>query len=167
MPTQAELIFIGLKKEGEKRLLDEGIPRIKKCLSKLDETEIWYRPNAETVSIGNLCLHLCGNVRQWLVSGIGGKPDTRNRPLEFSEKGPLPTDYLIEELTKLEQEIKESLEGMKLEDLMKKRSVQIYEEAPLNILIHVIEHFSYHVGQITYAVKSRKNVDMEYYPEID
>lgn len=161
-----EQILSGLKKEAEKRLLEEGIPRIKKCLSKIEDNEVWFRPNAQTVSIGNLCLHLCGNVRQWLVSGIGGKPDIRNRPLEFSEKGPLPKSHLLNELDKLAKEIKETIDGIQVEDLIEKRAVQVYEETALSILIHVIEHFSYHVGQITYAVKSRKEVDMEYYPDI-
>jgi hypothetical protein len=99
--------------EVRRRLLAEAVPRLHRCLAMLTEAEIWFRPNAETVSIGNLVLHLCGNARQWILSGLGGLPDQRR------------------------------------------------------ILIHVTEHFSYHVGQITYAVKSRKAVDMGYYAGVD
>ncbi len=164
---KSEYLLAALKKEAEKRLLEEGIPRIIKCLSKLSDEEIWFRPNEETVSIGNLCLHLCGNVRQWLISGLGNKPDIRNRPIEFSERGPIPVAKLSLDLNKLGVEIKETIASITVDDLVTKRAVQIYEEDGLSIIVHVIEHFSYHVGQITFAVKSRKNVDMEYYPEIE
>ena len=154
------------KKEIEKRLVEESIPRLIKCLDQLSLDEVWFRPNANTVSVGNLCLHLCGNVRQWLISGLGGKPDIRNRPLEFSTTGPIPKETLIKDLNKLSQEILNTLEGIKVEDLLKKRPVQIYEETGLSILVHVTEHFSYHVGQVTYFVKSRKDIDMQYYPDV-
>lgn len=154
------------KTEIEKRLIEESIPRLIKCLNQLTVEEIWFRPNANTVSVGNLCLHLCGNVRQWLIAGLGGSADTRNRPLEFSTTGPLPTESLIEDLQKLSTEILKTLEKITAPDLLKKRPVQIYEESGLSILVHVTEHFSYHVGQVTYYVKSRKDVDMMYYPDV-
>ena len=160
-------ILQAFTKEIEKRLTEESIPRLIKCLNQLTIEEVWFRPNANTVSVGNLCLHLCGNVRQWLISGMGGSPDIRNRPLEFSTIGPLPTETLIEDLKKLSSEILETLSNITANDLLKKRAVQIYEETGLSILVHVTEHFSYHVGQVTYYVKSRKDIDMAYYPDVN
>ncbi len=159
-------ILVAFTKEIEKRLILESIPRLIKCLNQLTIEEIWFRPNTNTVSVGNLCLHLCGNVRQWLISGLGDTPDNRNRPLEFSTPGPIPTDTLIEDLQILSSEILNILSQLTSEDLLKKRAVQVYEESGLSILVHVTEHFSYHVGQVTYFVKSRKDIDMKYYPEI-
>jgi len=75
--TQA--IHDALIKEVKRRLFEEGVGRIKKCLEVLNEEQIWYRPNANSNSVGNLVLHLCGNVRQWILTGLGKKEDIRQR----------------------------------------------------------------------------------------
>jgi putative RNA 2'-phosphotransferase len=69
--------------ESKRRLLDQSLPRLKKCLELLSEEEIWFRPNTKALSVGNLVLHLCGNVTQHIVSGLGGAPDTRRRAEEL------------------------------------------------------------------------------------
>lgn len=145
------------------RLLQESIPRLHKCLDRLSQEEIWFRPNENTVSIGNLVLHLCGNVRQWLISGLGGAPDHRERQLEFDEPGPLPTEKLRVQLDKLSREIEATLEGLSPIQLASSYHVQGNQVSGVSILVHVVEHFSYHVGQVTILVKSRKNMDMGYY----
>ena len=88
--------------------------------------KIWYRPNINTVSIGNLVLHLCGNVRQWLISGLGGAEDHRERQKEFDEKGPLPTIELIEMIDQLATEIEVVLQGLAPSDLITERTIQGY-----------------------------------------
>ena len=152
-----------LIRETKYRLLEESIPRLHKCLDKLSEAEIWYRPNTHTVSIGNLVLHLNGNVRQWLISGLGGAPDLRQRQQEFDETGPKPTSELKEMLDILENDIEVVLEGLSTSDLITERTIQGYKSSGVSILVHVVEHFSYHVGQVTILVKSRMNLDMGYY----
>lgn len=152
-----------LIQESRYRLLDESIPRLQKCLDKLSEEEVWFRPNENTVSIGNLILHLCGNVRQWLISGLGGAPDQRKRQQEFDEPGPLPTSDLRKKLDTLAIDIQEVLERLTTDDLLAFKSIQGYDSSGVSILVHVVEHFSYHVGQVTILVKSRKNIDMGYY----
>lgn len=153
--------------ECRRRLLQESIPRIRKCLEQLSEEEIWLRPNAELVSVGNLVLHLCGNVRQWLVSALGGKPDERQRDAEFSEKGPLPTSRLLDMLRTLEREITETLNRLDKDDLTRDYVVQGFEESGVSILVHVMEHFSYHVGQIAYFTKLRKETQLHFYRGLD
>ena len=148
--------------ECDRRLFGESLPKIKKCLSELNLDEIWYRPNSETVSVGNLVLHLCGNVRQWITSSLGGAEDTRRRSQEFSETGPIPAAEL---LTLLEETMKEARSVMlKLDPstLLDKRAVWGSEQSGISILVHVVEHFSYHVGQIVYFVKSRKAIDLAF-----
>lgn len=149
--------------EVKRRIIIESVPRIKKCLAKLSSEEIWYRPNNETVSVGNLVLHLCGNVRQWVLSGIGKLPDDRKRDSEFSEMGPIPRTTLINALDTLTDEVMEVLNKVTVDDILTMHNVQGYKETGMSILVHVTEHFSYHTGQITYFVKSNKNVDMNYY----
>ena len=74
------------------------LPRITSCLEMLSPSQIWYRPNEASNSVGNLVLHLTGNVRQWIISGLGGAPDIRERDVEFSERGPIPRRVLARRL---------------------------------------------------------------------
>ena len=147
----------------KRRIIQESVPRIKKCLDQLTEEEIWYRPNENVMSVGNLVLHLCGNVRQWILSGLGGYPDHRQRDEEFEEKGPLPTSTLVQSLDELTITLEQVLNQITPETLVAPRIVQGFEETGISILVHVTEHFSYHTGQITYYVKTRKNIDLQYY----
>ena len=154
-------------REVKRRIINESVPRIKKCLSKLSEEEIWRRPNKETTSVGNLVLHLCGNVSQWVLSGLGKMTDNRDREREFSETGGISAEKLITDMENLMQKVTGVLDNLSPADLMETRNVQGFEETGLAVLIHVTEHFSYHTGQITYYVKTSKNVDMNYYGGID
>ena len=157
----------GILFEVRRRIHEEGMHRIKYCLDQLSDEDIWYRPNPSSNSVGNLVLHLCGNVRQWVVSGLTDKADTRNRDYEFEEKGPLPVAKLKTLLDSTWQEVNETLESLAPEDLLQTYNVQGFKETGISILIHVVEHFSYHVGQITYFVKYRKDLDTGYYADLD
>ena len=87
-------ILYHFKKETKRRILEESIPRCIQCIERLSDVEIWYRPNSNVVSVGNLVLHLCGNARQWILSGIFDQPDHRERQQEFDTQGPLDRSYL-------------------------------------------------------------------------
>jgi len=149
--------------EIKRRLFTENIPRLKKCLSELTEEEIWYRPNNSSNSVGNLVLHLHGNVRQWVVAGLGKNKDVRERQKEFDEKGPVPLEKMLADMDKLMEEVNQILNNTSINDLLEVRNVQGYHESGLSILVHITEHFSYHVGQMTYIVKMLKDKDMRYY----
>jgi len=153
--------------ETKRRLFKDSMPRIRKCLAHLTPEEIWRRPNAEVVSVGNLILHLCGNVRQNIVSGLGGAPDDRVRDREFAEAGPIPAAELLARLDETMADVDRALDRLDPESLLAVRRVQGFEEDAVSILVHVIEHFSYHVGQITYYVKTTKAVDLGYYAGVD
>ena len=153
--------------EVKRRLLQDSVPRIKKCLDQLEDAEIWYRPNHNTVSVGNLILHLCGNVRQWILSGMAGKPDHRKRQDEFDTPGPISRQKLLEDLDHLMEEVSHYLNTIGFDQLLAVYKVQGFEETGVAILIHVVEHFSYHVGQISYFVKTRKDIDLKYYGGLD
>lgn len=156
-----------LIEECKRRMMDESHPRIVKCVAQLTDEEIWRRPNEETVSIGNLILHICGNIRQWIVSGLGGAQDTRTRSKEFSEKGPIPREALLRTLDETMKDTREALDKADPSSLLRIRNVQGNEETGLSMLVHVTEHMSYHTGEITYAVKSTKSVDLAYYGDED
>lgn len=158
-------ILAALVYEFKRRVLEEGLSRIQKCLDLLTEEEVWNRPNQNTVSVGNLVLHLSGNVRQWIGSGIGDIPDERKRDSEFNTTAGVSKIVLYTEVEKTVLQALDILNEISIADLLETKEVQIYKESGMSIIIHVIEHFSYHVGQITYATKSIKDVDTKYYPE--
>ena len=145
------------------RLFEESLPRLKRCLSELSDEEIWSRPNEQSNSVGNLVLHLSGNVRQWIVSGLGGAADTRTRSAEFSERGPIPRAEIERRLDETMSEAREVIRRLDVDTLIEKRPVQDRVESGIGVLVHVVEHFSYHVGQISYIVKAKKAIDLGYY----
>jgi hypothetical protein len=125
--------------------------------------EVWARPNGQTVSAGNLVLQLAGNVRQYVIAALGGVPDVRERQAEFDAPGRMPTGDLIGRLEKTIAEAAEVLGRIDPGTLLETHAVQGFVESGLSSLVHVVEHFSYHTGQIAYIVKSRKNVDLGIY----
>jgi len=160
-------ILYHFKKETKRRILEESIPRCIQCIERLSDVEIWYRPNSNVVSVGNLVLHLCGNARQWILSGIFDQPDHRERQQEFDTQGPLDRSYLLDKLTKLSKDLDKAIDTLSHDQLTQVKDVQGFEESVIGILIHVIEHFSYHTGQIVYYTKSAKDVDMKFYEGLD
>ena len=165
--SQATQIRNLLIKDVKRRLFDEGIERIKKCLSHLTEEQIWYKHNSNVNSVGNLILHLCGNVTQYILHGIDGQDDIRQRAKEFSEKGPIATSILEQQLDDLQVKVNAALDRISADHLVEDRVVQGFDENVISILIHVTEHFSYHVGQITYYTKYIRDVDTAYYGGLD
>ena len=163
MTYNSKEIGYALVVEAKLRMIEESLPRILKCVERLSVDELWFRPNRNTVSIGNLVLHLCGNVTQWIISGLGGAPDIRNRAQEFAETGPIPTGELVARLASTMAEVGRTLDAFDPALLLETRRVQGHDETPLSIIVHVVEHFSYHTGQIVFAVKSRKDVDTAFY----
>ena len=163
MAETTQALFTSLIRECKRRLLEISLPQIRKCLAELTDEELWVRPNEQSNSMGNLVLHLCGNVRQYVIAGLGGSADVRERAKEFSERGPVPRATLLERLDQTLAEAAKVLDRLRPEDLLVKRVVQGFDYDGMGILIHVVEHFSYHTGQIAYFVKARKGIDLGFY----
>lgn len=153
--------------EIKRRLFEESQMRLERCLNELSEADIWWRPNENSNSVGNLVLHLCGNARQWIIAGLGGALDQRSRQAEFDERGPIPRAELIQKVREVMTEIDGVLDRLTPEDLERPIVVQGFDETGLSILIHVVEHFSYHVGQMAYIVKARLDKQTNFYGGIN
>ncbi|HIA11797.1 MAG TPA: DUF1572 domain-containing protein [Flavobacteriales bacterium] len=160
-------IHAALIREIRRRLIGESVPRLHRCLSELTEEEIWARANNNSNSVGNLILHLTGNVNQWIVSALGGEEDKRERQREFDERGPIATSVLLENLNAVMKKADAVISSLEPEELTLTKNVQGYTETVLAILIHVTEHFSYHTGQVSYIAKAQKNLDLNYYKDQD
>ena len=148
------------------RIYEECLPRILRCIDLLDDQEIWWRPNENSNSIGNLVLHLCGNVRQWIYSGLGRSEDLRHRQAEFDERKIIPRQELLQTLTITMDLVKPLILNIPTEELLNIRAVQTFEESGLTIMIHVTEHFSYHTGQIAYITKMLTDRSLDFYAGI-
>lgn len=164
--SQADSLTQAFIDETIRRLYGELYPRLVACLRHLDEASIWWRPNASSNSIGNLVLHLCGNVRQWVFAGLGGGTDNRRRQAEFDERGPIPVDELIRRLTETMDLVRPLIEQASAGDLQRVRRVQTFEESGLSIVYHVTEHFSYHTGQIAWITKMLTDKPLGFYDDV-
>ncbi len=145
------------------RYINENLPRIEKCLNELNDTEVWKRPNSSSNSIGNLVLHLCGNITQWIISGLGKEPDNRNRDSEFEANGGFTTDELKKKISSTISKAVSIINNLNENDLTGIRSVQGNNYSGIAIIVHVTEHLSYHTGQITFWTKCLKDKDLGFY----
>lgn len=154
-------------KEIEHKIIECGIHRILACVEKLTEAQLTYRPNSNSNSINNQILHLNGNVRQWLISSFSDVKDARMRDEEFDSTNVKSKSELTAILTQLEKDVRTLMPLLMEIDLTEEKDVQCYREPSIGIIIHVIEHFSYHVGQITYITKMILDIDTGYYADLD
>jgi uncharacterized damage-inducible protein DinB len=152
-----------LKDEVLHRLYDECLVRIRICLDKLTDAQVWWRPNESSNSIGNLILHLNGNVRQWILTGLGGIHDDRRRQEEFDQRMEISKEDLWNRLNSTMQELIPVIKGVTPEELLRMRPVQTFEESGMTIIVHVTEHFSYHTGQIAWITKMLTSKDLGFY----
>ena len=134
--------------------------RIEDCLARLTEEQVWARSNDNQNATGNLVLHLCGNVRQWIISGIGGAPDVRQRDAEFAARTTASPPELAAALAATMGEALTVLENLPLTRLGDRLIVQGREVTVLEAIYIVVEHFGGHTGQIIFATKLHTGQDL-------
>ena len=150
-----------------RKLLEQFWPRLRGCVESLTEEQVWWRPNQASNSIGNLILHLNGNVRQWLVASFNRQEDLRNRPAEFAETGSFSVTELLEILGATIQEASDVLARLTEADLLSRYEIQGYHVSGVEAVYQVVEHFGLHYGQIAYIAKSLSGQDLGFYRELD
>jgi hypothetical protein len=148
------------------KLLDQYWPRLRKCVEPLADGQVWWRPNDSSNSIGNLILHLNGNVRQWLVASFNRLEDSRDRPAEFNQRESISTSDLLDRLGATMREAAEALEKLTLDDLVAPYEIQGYHVTGLDAVYQVVEHFGLHYGQIAYIAKAQSGGDLGFYTEL-
>jgi uncharacterized damage-inducible protein DinB len=140
--------------------------RIETSLGMLSEEQIWARGSENENAVGNLVLHLCGNVRQWIISGVGERPDVRERDKEFAARGGVGTAELVARLRTTVQEAVETITPLTPEQMARTLSVQGYHGTVMEAIYHVVEHFSMHTGQILFATKMLTGADLGFYKHL-
>jgi uncharacterized damage-inducible protein DinB len=139
------------------------LPKIERCLELLTDEQIWWRANPQSNSIGNLLLHLSGNVRQWIVCSLGDGTDARDRDSEFAQRIIIPRDELLARLRQTLTEADVTLAKFDPDNLLDRRVIQGLDVSALEAIFHVVEHFSMHAGQIVYITKQLTARDMHFY----
>ncbi|HEY7309936.1 MAG TPA: DUF1572 family protein [Gemmataceae bacterium] len=133
--------------------LTNALDRIKHCLRQLKDEQVWQRSQPSLNSIGNLILHLCGNLRQWIVAGVGGASDVRNRPAEFAERGPVPKDELLCSLEAVVEEAKRVLVGVNARQLTEVRRIQGFDVTGVAAVFDSVPHFRGHTQEIVHMTR--------------
>ncbi len=143
--------------------LEQLAGRIQDCLGKLTEEQIWTRKTDNENAVGNIVLHLAGNVRQWICYGVGGQPDVRHRDAEFAARS---GSGVAETLRAAVAEAVAIIRGLELNDLATVTSVQGFDLSKGIAIYHVVEHFAGHAGQIIFATKLLTGQDLGYYKDL-
>jgi uncharacterized damage-inducible protein DinB len=149
-----------------KKLLEQYWPRLRHAVESLSDEQMWWRPNAASNSVGNLLLHLNGNVRQWLVASFNRLEDERDRPAEFGAREGTSRAALIESLTHTMDEARQVLSRLTPTELLAVYQIQGYRVSGLDAVYQVVEHFGMHLGQIIYITKMLTDKDLEFYKEL-
>lgn len=139
------------------------LPKILAAVDQLSDADLWWRPNDISNSVGNLLLHLAGNITQWIVGGVGQVAGDRDRAAEFDRRDPLSRAELLARFRNAVLAAEAVIAGTGPESLGEPRRIQGRDVTVLSAIYHVIEHFSTHTGQILYIAKLRSGGDLGFY----
>lgn len=162
--VNASTLFLDFSR---RKLVEQDWPRLRECVEPLTDEQVWWRPNPASNSIGNLILHLNGNVRQWMVASFNREQDNRDRPTEFHEEARLPRAALLDRLTATLADAGTVLARLTEADLLASYSIQGYHVTGLYAVYQVVEHFAMHYGQIAYISKQLRGVDLGFHKDLD
>jgi hypothetical protein len=162
--NQLAALFLEFSRQ---KLFGQFWPRMKECVAPLTGEQVWWRPNDASNSIGNLLLHLDGNVRQWLVASFNKDEDQRNRPAEFAAQSGLSAVDLLARLGVTLDEAGKVLDRLTVNELLAPYEIQGYHVRGLDAVYQVVEHFGLHYGQIVYITKSLLAKDLGFHKELN
>jgi hypothetical protein len=161
--TELATLFLSFSR---RKLLEQYWPRLGACVEGLTEEQVWWRPNEASNSVGNLILHLNGNVTQWLVASFNREADKRDRPAEFDATGGLTAAALLERLGATIENAGQVLERLTASELTAPYEIQGYHVTGLDAVYQVVEHFGLHYGQIVVLTKILAGRDLGFYREL-
>lgn len=137
------------------------LPKIERCLSLLTDEDVWWRANEASNSIGNLMLHLSGNVQQWIIGGVGNLPYERDRQHEFGERGGFSREALLARLKATLEKADRVLAEVDPDRLLERKEIQGCEVTVMEAILRIVQHFGLHTGQIMLLTKLRTGEDLK------
>jgi hypothetical protein len=144
------------------RLMSHYWPRVQRCVNELSHEQVWWREHESNNSVGNLVLHLVGNLNQFVLATFGGVPDTRDKEREFLERDPVPKEELLRRLEEALRASDKILAEFNPRRFLEKTTLQGRERSFLEVLAVVLEHFALHTGQIIYITKLKTGRDLKF-----
>jgi uncharacterized damage-inducible protein DinB len=127
--------------------------KIRHCVDALPRQALWARPNQNSNSVGNLLVHLTGNVSEWILGSVGGRSITRNRASEFAQRDGADGPTLLANLEAVLEDADSVLASLSEQDLERSIVIQARDTTVLGAVYHVVEHFAMHTGQIIFLTK--------------
>ena len=143
---------------------DEYLRKIEAAVAPLDESQVWWRPNEASNSIGNLLAHLRGNLAQWVLAGLAGEDFERHRSAEFAARGGASKEQLLADLRETVRRCRAAAVTLDDAALAWPRRIQTYGLDGHAALFHAVEHMSYHTGQIVLLAKML-GARLDFYPQ--
>ena len=162
----AETVGVEFMEASRIFLTQDFLPKLLHCLEGMSDDQIWWRPNEQSNSVGNLVLHLRGNLKQWIVAGLGGVNFRRDRNSEFSTRDRVPKEELMGGIQAVVAEVDAVMTSFPEKQLLVRYPIQIYRVSAMQATYHVVEHFSYHLGQILYIYKLQTSTDPGFYRQL-
>jgi len=157
-----EALFLKFSSEKLKQFEE----RIEACLEKLSDEQVWARGHENENAIGNLALHLAGNVGQWILGPMGGVSISRDRDGEFAARGGSTGRILAERLRAIVDQATTIIAGLNTEQLTRTYTIQNYSVTGVDAVYHVVEHFAQHTAQIIFATKMLTEQDLAFYKHL-
>lgn len=146
-------------------LLTEYRTKLRSAVAALPAEACWWRANDQSNSVGNLLLHLAGNIRQWIVSGVGQMPDTRQRSAEFAAREGQSASELLAQLEQALDDVDRVLQTLTASQLLEHRTIQGRSVTVFEAVLRVVEHFSHHLGQIILIAKLHAPGAIQFYED--
>jgi uncharacterized damage-inducible protein DinB len=143
MKTGEEFIKVSLHR------IERGRKTILHCLEQLSDEEVWLKIDPVLNSVGIIINHICGNARQWIISGVGGTGDTRNRPTEFTDDNKLNKNQLTEKFGNMIKHFNSTIKNLKEERLLENIQRQGLDKSVMDSIYSTVVHLELHAGQIT------------------
>lgn len=147
--------------------IQESLDKIQGCLNVLDDRAFWLKPNENSNGAAHLLRHLQGNIGQYILSGVGGAPDHRDRPAEFLETEGGNRAVIESGFFEVAVAALDLIRSVPEAVLLQRKRVQGFELTGMGIILHVVEHLSYHTGQLVYLTKLDGNMDLGFYRDFD
>ncbi|MGB5404107.1 MAG: DinB family protein [Robiginitalea sp.] len=166
METLSQILVADFRDQAVLRI-SESLEKIQGCLVELDEEAFWCEPNKNSNSPATLLRHLQGNISQYITSGLGGAEDQRDREAEFTGKDLRNRKDVEADFFEVARKAADLIRTLPETALVQRKRVQGFELSGLGIILHVVEHLSYHTGQLVYLTKHLRDIDLGFYKGYD
>lgn len=130
--------------------------QIRTCVEELTEEQLWWRPNEQANSVGNLVLHMSGSMRHYLLRGVGGIQYERDRPAEFAERGPIAKTELLATFDETINQAAQILDSFDTSRFLNPTDEPNYVPTIFDTIFNIAIHLATHTGQIVYITKMLK-----------